>query len=193
MIAAVKACFAKYATFSSRSMRAEFWYFFLFLILVEIVLTVLNSALLGPSIYETTRTVQEADGSLRTETFTQVDYTSGWLGFAFSLATFVPALAMSWRRLHDVNRPGWWNLAPFVFLLIASALVFQSMLPFFTAASDGASADRLTTLAEGGFNAFSLIPFALALISIVVLLVWFASPGTDGPNRFGSDPREALP
>lgn len=33
---------------------------------------------------------------------------------AFSVATFVPSLAVSWRRMHDIGKSGAWNFLAFV-------------------------------------------------------------------------------
>lgn len=63
------------------------------------------------------------------------------IGIIFALAVLLPSIAVVVRRLHDVDRSGWWYW-------------------------------------------ISLVP----LIGAIVLLVWFCSKGTTGPNRFGHDP-----
>jgi uncharacterized membrane protein YhaH (DUF805 family) len=84
---AVSTCFSKYATFSGRARRAEYWWFTLFLFIANAILGLLD----GMSF--------------------------GWghgmgqpLSALFSLATFLPSLAVSVRRLHDTGRSGWWLL-----------------------------------------------------------------------------------
>ena len=44
---AISTCFAKYATFSGRASRPEFWWFFLFQILVSIVASMLGDVVAG--------------------------------------------------------------------------------------------------------------------------------------------------
>ena len=78
----------KYAVFSGRSTRSEYWYFVLFLVLIQIGLMIVDT-LLG--------TFNSAAGI-------------GLLSGIFSLATFIPCLAVSVRRLHDTDRSGWWLL-----------------------------------------------------------------------------------
>ncbi len=95
---AVRACFRRYATFSHRARRSEFWWFSLFLVLAQIILGLIDAALLGVA----------PDGS-------------GPLGLAFSLATLLPGLAVSVRRLHDIGRSGWWYLL--ILVPLAGALV----------------------------------------------------------------------
>lgn len=39
---------------------------------------------------------------------------AGYLSFVFGLAIFVPALAVLFRRLHDIGKSGWWLFIIFV-------------------------------------------------------------------------------
>jgi uncharacterized membrane protein YhaH (DUF805 family) len=43
--------------------------------------------------------------------------TNLWLDSVFSLATFLPTIAVTARRLHDTNRSGWWQLLTLVPLI----------------------------------------------------------------------------
>lgn len=84
---AISSCFSKYVTFSGRAPRSEFWFWALFTWLVSISLTILDFAIFGLD-----------EDSL------------GPLSGIFSLAVFLPGLAVSARRLHDIGRSGWWML-----------------------------------------------------------------------------------
>jgi uncharacterized membrane protein YhaH (DUF805 family) len=75
----------KYAVFSGRARRQEYWMFFLFSVIASIVLAIID-AILGTSILQ-------------------------WL---YVLATLIPSLAVGVRRLHDTNRSGWWVLISLV-------------------------------------------------------------------------------
>ncbi len=85
----------KYAVFSGRSRRKEYWYFVLFNIVVSIVLGWID-ALLG----------------------TRGSYAgAGLLSGIYGLAVIIPSLAVTVRRLHDIDRSGWWiliNLIPLI-------------------------------------------------------------------------------
>ena len=81
---AVKLFFANYSNFKGRSTRAEYWWVALFLMIVSIAISFVCS-ILGFG-----------------ETGTQV--VSG----LWSLAVLVPNLALTWRRLHDVDKAGGW-------------------------------------------------------------------------------------
>jgi len=83
---AVQSVFSNYAKFRDRAARSEFWWFQLFIVLGGLVAAVLdllaNSDVLG----------------------------GGPLATLFYLATLIPALAVSVRRLNDTDSSGWWLL-----------------------------------------------------------------------------------
>ena len=83
----IKTCFSKYAVFSGRASRSEFWWFFLFGFIGGIVTAVIDVMILGYS--------SEAYGPTNT---------------IFTVITFLPCLAVGARRLHDINKSGWWQL-----------------------------------------------------------------------------------
>ncbi len=114
---AISAGFSKYVNFSDRSCRSEFWYWTLFTFIVGVVGNIGNAML-----------------------HTHV------VNLLLSLPFIIPGWAIAIRRLHDIDRTGWWVL-------------------------------------------IGLIPF----IGGILLVIWFATKGTDGPNRFGSDPLAANP
>ncbi len=78
----------KYATFSGRARRKEYWMFVLFNIIFSIVATVLDSVI-------GTR---------------DPDTGYGIISGLYSLAVLLPGLAVSARRLHDIGKSGWWLL-----------------------------------------------------------------------------------
>lgn len=88
----------KYAVFSGRARRKEYWFFVLFYILIAVVLSFIDAVL---SAYE--------EGI-------------GMLTGIFQLAMFLPALGVAVRRMHDTGRSGWWVLVPLI-PLIGGALI----------------------------------------------------------------------
>ena len=83
---AVQSVFAKYATFSGRARRKEYWYFVLFNVVVSIVIGALARTIGGENLERT-------------------------LNGIWSLAVLIPGLAVVWRRLHDIGKSGaWWFL-----------------------------------------------------------------------------------
>ena len=95
---AVRSVLSNYATFSGRARRAEYWYFVLAYVLAFVVAAVVDAAL-GAQVLE----------------------------IIVVLASIVPALAVSVRRLHDTDRSGWWlliGLIPFGSIVV---LVFTCL------------------------------------------------------------------
>lgn len=78
----------KYAVFNGRASRQEYWYFFLFNIIISSVLLIIDKVI----------------GTSGTSAG------SGLLNSIYILALFIPAIAVSVRRLHDTGRSGWWML-----------------------------------------------------------------------------------
>ncbi len=95
----------KYAAFSGRASRSEYWWFFLFTVLGGIVLSLIDGVL-GTTIGYN----QIIAGKI-------VHQEIGIIDALFQLAMLVPAIAVSVRRLHDTDRSGW------LFLLILTPIV----------------------------------------------------------------------
>lgn len=110
---AVSRYFKKYATFSGRASRSEFWWVQLFLFLIYLIPAILMAFGAGAAINATGAVVEPSDVAALYQTV----FTSGWyiLGSLLSgliwLVTVIPSLALIWRRLHDTNLAG-----PFFFL-----------------------------------------------------------------------------
>ncbi|HUO88109.1 MAG TPA: DUF805 domain-containing protein [Rhizomicrobium sp.] len=105
-----------YFDFNGRARRAEFWWYVLVVIIISVILNVIDG----------------------------IAHLSGILGGLFSLAMLLPNLGVAVRRLHDINRSGWWILIAFV-----------------------------------------------PLVGAILLIYWYAQPGTSGANQFGPDPKAA--
>lgn len=138
---AIKTCFGKYFTFAGRAPRSEFWWWVLFIILGNFVSDFLDGIVLGLNVEE---------GSV--------------IGSLFGLVALLPSLAVTARRLHDVNRGGWWQVAPYGMVVVVA---FTAVL-----------------------NAHILLWAAgiAAVVLLVALLVWLIREGTNGANEFGPDP-----
>jgi uncharacterized membrane protein YhaH (DUF805 family) len=78
----------KYADFSGRARRKEYWMFVLFNIIISLGLTIVDF-MIG--------TYSLAHGI-------------GLLGSIYALAILIPGIAVTVRRLHDTDRSGWWIL-----------------------------------------------------------------------------------
>lgn len=159
----------RYAQFNGRSRRKEFWMWVLFVILATIALSILDSILgLGGRTFA-------GPSETATPTMTGFGYgaatSGGVLTNIFSLATLIPYLAVSVRRLHDTDRSGWFVLLPLLPLFIALGVLVA-----------GAVSMKPAFMVIGG------VALLAALICSILVLVWYCQPGTRGSNRFGPDP-----
>ncbi|SHH19154.1 DUF805 domain-containing protein [Marivita hallyeonensis] len=100
---AVRTCLSKYATFSGRAARSEFWWFVLFLMVMNLLLAILDRALFGVT----------SDGQ-----------PISIIGAVFSLAIILPSIAVGVRRLHDLDKSGWWYLLILIPFLGALVLIY---------------------------------------------------------------------
>ncbi len=85
----------KYAVFSGRARRKEFWMFFLFNLIITFVLGFIEVLVGGPGI----------------------------VGTLYGLAVLIPGIAVSVRRLHDISHSGWWLLIGLIPLIGAIVLL----------------------------------------------------------------------
>ena len=101
IVQATTTCLKKYFTFSGRAKRSEFWWFYLFGILVTVVYTLFVEPLLFAWIYS---------GDFNLFIF----YLIGNLPI---LLFMIPILAAGSRRLHDTGKSGWWQIVGVIPLL----------------------------------------------------------------------------
>jgi uncharacterized membrane protein YhaH (DUF805 family) len=95
---AIKSGFANYVNFSGRAARSEFWFWMLFSFLANLVAGIID-AVLG----------------------------TAFIGLIVSLALLLPGIAVSARRLHDLDRTGWWLLIAFTGVGIILLIVWDCM------------------------------------------------------------------
>ncbi len=120
----------KFLTIKGRASRSEFWYFFLFSIIVSIILVF-------------------AGGIAFTQSNTAGIAIFSLLGI-YWLGAFIPSITVSIRRFHDLDKSGFWYLIVF----------FLGLIPL------------------------------VGFISSIGMLIYFASKGTEGNNRF-DEPQNA--
>ncbi|GAB3873538.1 DUF805 domain-containing protein [Terrabacter terrigena] len=96
---AIKTVLSKYATFSGRARRSEYWFWFLGLFIVGVVANMLD------------RAMGTQPGQV------------GIVAIVLLVATFVPNLAVIVRRLHDTSRSGWWILISLIPIVGAIILI----------------------------------------------------------------------
>lgn len=100
----------KYAVFRGRSRRKEYWYFFLINLIITFILLI----------------VDKITGTYSLQTGI------GLLGSLYSIAVFIPNISVTVRRLHDINRTGWWvliALIPIIGAIVLLVFMVQDSTP----------------------------------------------------------------
>jgi len=167
----------KYAVFSGRASRAEFWWFFLFLMVIWFVMYfVMLSSLMSVGMSQTAPSagVAGAFGIF------------GIVVLLFWLGLLIPTIAVQTRRLHDTNRSGWWLGGFYLLYGVYIAMILGSMGSMMSSAMTGAQPDpsQVPMAMFGGTMILGLVMF----VYMIVLLVFYCMPGTAGVNRYGPDP-----
>lgn len=99
---AIKKVFKNYANFNGRARRSEYWYWYLFTLLVSLVL---NGV--GQGVIYMVNHMELYTGSASS-------VISNGLAYAWEIAIFIPSLALQVRRLHDINKSGWYILVSLI-------------------------------------------------------------------------------
>jgi len=92
----IRTCFKKYATFKGRATRSEFWYFLLFNFIVQFLIGFVDA-------------------------MTGMAYTviGNIISNLYALAIIIPSISVAVRRMHDVNKSGWFILIPIYNFILA--------------------------------------------------------------------------
>ena len=112
---AITSCLSKYATFSGRATRSEYWWFYLFVILLVWLATIVSSLM-----------------------FLDDPAAAEILPMIVNLAFAVPILSAGSRRLHDIGRSGWWQL-------LVLTIIGVILLIIWWATDSKAEGDRFNT------------------------------------------------
>ncbi|MBS7008820.1 DUF805 domain-containing protein [Anaerostipes sp.] len=147
MINAYKAYWKHYFDFKGRTSRGNYWW----AILAQFIVTFLVGFIAGMLDIEALQTL-------------------------WSLAVFIPSISLCVRRLHDLDRPGWWIILMYVpmILFIASATMTTVSLLLNSGSTTA-----------GGFGLVTLVLGLITLVVAVYFLILFVKTGTEGANRYG--------
>ena len=144
---AVSQVIRKSFVFKGRARRKEYWSWALFGALLNIAVAIVVMMITSSSAVQT--------------------LVSTILG----LLMFFPGISVAVRRLHDVDRSGWWIGGCYIIPLV-----------YFALAAIGSGSMKLVAILS--------IPFIFGLVFLgILLLIWDFTEGTQGPNKYGEDPK----
>lgn len=171
---AVKTCFSKFLTFSGRASRPEYWYFFLFIVILNIIAGIIDWQ------FFTQVTTMQAEGATSVTAVSNQPVQS-----LFGLIVFFPHLAVAFRRMHDTGRSGLYALLPILLILGAFAVLIFGI--GIASQFNGGTMDILLTRA----TLLIVLPTLLVLfVSPLLVLWWLTRPSQPGTNQYGPNPYE---
>ena len=158
-VTAVKSGFQNALTFSGRSRRPEYWWFFLFVFAGAFVIGLLEMALFQGGSQVLTR--------------------------IFQLVVLLPFLAVAWRRLQDTGRPGWWVLIPSAIVIVSSVFAGSISRQMMGRVVDMGEMPMMT----GAQSGLILLLSVLQVVAGAVIIWWMTRPSQRGANAYGPEPR----
>ncbi|MBO7410707.1 MAG: DUF805 domain-containing protein [Ottowia sp.] len=180
---AIRICLKeKYATFSGRASRSEFWFFQLFLFLLTVVAQIILTIFFFLHFASAAASARDANDAAFAMVDPMFEGTRFFIAFGIAalvmLALALPEMAVTARRLHDTGRSGWWLLLP-----VVPYLGFFAFTMWGWAGAPGRSA----ATPEAGIPGYFIFAFVLQMaffLSGIVLLIFCCLKGQDHPNRF---------
>lgn len=97
-----------------------------------------------------------------------------YLGLAIGLATLIPSISLTTRRLHDIGRSGWWQIVPGGLLI--SSLIFWEFTD-------------IITWFKFELLLLAIVSTILTIIMSITFIIWTIKQGDVGHNKYGRDPR----
>ena len=184
----------KYAEFQGRSRRSEFWLWVLFRILLGAVAGSVMSSMMFSGLAAIHPVANMSPDAMSQAYLNSMsNYMRVMPIFSLlNLALLIPSIAVGVRRLHDTNRTGWWMIMPIVVAVVGVILFFIfGGSALFSLIQAG---EHPNNAATGQFilqlvGSMMLCLFLPMLIAEIIMLVFYVSDGTAGPNRFGADPK----
>ena len=168
-IDAIATCYRRSFHKRGRASRSEFWWFALYYLVLEAAFELLVHG----------RTAH-----------TPPSWGAGLLAVVvglFAIYSFFPFVSVEIRRLHDVDRSGWWLVASMLMGALSEAALGVDVM---SALATHRLRQFVRALMDGGHwgLTFALVATVAINIAVFIFLVW---PGTAGDNRYGRDPRGA--
>lgn len=196
MLGAIRYNLTHVLDFGGRDARPTFWYYVLFLVILNFVAGILISIPLmagsmGTAIEAARSGAGEAE--IQAQVMGQMSSAMGstlWLSLATNAVTALLLLAAFVRRLHDSDKSGWWALLPLASQAASAAVSIrvmgtmqQMMQEAMAAGSDGGPMQSVLDRQQE-FAAYGLIGW----IAPLVVIGFGILRSTDGPNRYGAEP-----
>ena len=166
-VEAVRTCFKKFFDFTGRGRRSEYWWFFLFTLIVSWVFGFAGNFL--PVVT--------------------------YIGLLISLILTIPSFSALTRRLHDTSRSGWWALAMFICTLVVYGAFAYMLVPHFSElmaeGDDMAMAMIMVDAIHESPVAMTVdaIGSFLTFVLFIITLVFAVKDSHWNENKYGPSPK----
>lgn len=167
----------KYSDFSGRARRKEWWSFILFQLLIIIVPVILFVATTVGEMMTDPDTMQYMSQNPDDEEYIYSLMSENvyfWAMMIIGLLLFVPWLAVTCRRFHDVG------ISTGLFWVVGGLTILNNIVGVLAVITPGLFPQAVTSI-------FNILSSLLGLAVLVIALI----PGKTGPNAYGPDPKPA--
>lgn len=172
---AIGECLGKYATFTGRSRRSEYWWFGLFVLILLLIptgLAIATEGILG-----------------KTENAFCIVLLMGVASFGVVLWTIIPSLTVQTRRLHDVGRSGWWIVGGVVVGLLYP-IAKSVVLGFEALYSDNEVQNLIDAFQVSTLGGTVMLLLALVGLGLsIAVFVFSLQDSHRGENKYGPSPK----
>lgn len=148
-------CIKNYVTFEGRARRKEYWMFVLFNVIFSIILGFFDAIVFNAYF---------------------IPGKMGYLGSIYGLFVFLPTLAVSVRRLHDIGRSGWWLAGYYGLAIVCGILMLVGSVMIIAGRAAGI--------------VLSLVDLLVFFVAGIWMLVWMCLDSQPGDNAYGPNPKE---
>lgn len=191
MLEAIKYNLSNLTNFNGRDARQTFWFYVLFLVIVQYALGLLVSAPMMGSAVQGVMTgvregLSEAEMQARMmERMVGPMRTAMLFSAGLTLACALLLAASFVRRLHDSNRPGWIAAIPLICMLAAESASIANIDNVVDAMAQSGNGNPVAVFqAQGSLIYLTMLSWA----GMLIVIVFGAWPSTDGANRYGDEP-----
>ena len=196
MFAAIRYNLGHLLDFTGRDARQTFWFYVVFLVILDIAIGVVVYV---PSLVSSVGTAVEAaqagasDRDVQAQMMARMQDTLGttlWVTIAASAAIPLLLLAAFVRRLHDSDKSGWWAALPLAMQAASIAVSIrisgdmQAMMHEALAAGNDPAKLQSVMAHQSEYASYGMIGW----IGILIVVAFGALKSTDGPNRYGAEP-----
>lgn len=191
MLGSIRYNLANLLNFKGRDARQTFWFYVLFLVILQYAAGMLISLpMMGGMMKGAFSAAQQgaSEAELQARMMAQM---AGYMRTSMTLTAAVSVIAAMFllaafvRRLHDSGKPGWIAFAVLALSLVARVMIWSKMNEVIAAMTSAPAGDMASALA---IQSKVIGASAMSWAAILIVIICGVLPSTNGPNRYGDAP-----